>query len=97
MDESSSQAQYHHFQLEEDPLQLLYEIPIRSVAGLVRVFKLVRVPEGPLCLAPALCSIHVFQFNLKNLFEFFRIWVTPSMNSLELIADCPADYHMETG
>lgn len=62
MDESSSQAQYLHFQLQEDPLQLLYEIPLRPVAGLVHVFKLVRVREGPLCLAPALFCIHVLQF-----------------------------------
>ena len=71
MDESSSQAQYLHFQLQEDPLQLSYDIPIRPVAGLVHVFKLVRVPEGPLCLAPVYAA---FTFSsLKNLFEFFRI------------------------
>lgn len=93
--ENNGQTQYHHFQSQDDPLRLLYrEVSISPVAALVNGDELVIVPEGPLCLAPYAAFI---DSNLKHLCESFRIRMIPSLSSLKLIADCPADYHMGTG
>ena len=56
--------------------------------------ELVFVPEGPVCLAPFAAFM---DSNSQYLCESFRIRVIPSLTSLKLIAECPADYHSNTG
>ena len=52
------------------------------------------VPEGPLCLAPYAAFMDL---KSKYLCETFRIRLVPSLSSLRLIQNCPADWHSKTG
>ena len=52
------------------------------------------VPEGPLCLAPYAAFMDL---KSKYLCETFRIRLLPSLSSLRLIQNCPADWHSKTG
>ena len=51
------------------------------------------VPEGPLFLAPFAASM---DRNSKYLCESFRIRLLPSLSSLQLISNCPDDWHSAT-
>ena len=75
-------------------LRLLYEIVISPIRDLLLDNEVVFVPEGPLCLAPLVAFM---DSGSNYLCEFFRARVIPSLTSLKLIADCPADYHMKSG
>ncbi|RMX46535.1 hypothetical protein pdam_00021709 [Pocillopora damicornis] len=52
------------------------------------------VPEGPFCLVPYAA---LENSNSSYLSDSFRIRVLPSLTTLQLIHDCPADFHMKTG
>ena len=56
--------------------------------------EIVFVPNGPLCLAPFPALL---DSNKNYLCESFRIRVIPSLSSLAMIEDCPADYHNNCG
>ena len=82
------------FNLQESSLSLLYETIISPIQDLVLENEVIFVPEGPLCLAPFAAFMDP---DSKYLCESFRIRVIPSLKSLKLIADCPADYHIKSG
>ena len=52
------------------------------------------VPQGPLCLAPYAAFMDL---KSKYLCETFKIRLLPSLSSLRLIQNCPADWHSKTG
>ena len=80
--------------LQKSALSLLYEVIISPIQDLLVDNEVIFVPEGPLCLAPFPAFM---DSDSKYLCEPFRVRVTPSLTSLKLIADCPADYHIKTG
>ena len=76
-------------------LRRLYKAIITPVAGLIRGHEeMVIVPEGQMSLIPFSC--------LKDkdgcyLSEKVRIRISPSLTTLRLIQDSPADYHSQSG
>ncbi|KAL9960719.1 hypothetical protein ACROYT_G034208 [Oculina patagonica] len=80
--------------LQPTSLRTLYDFVFGPVADLIHGNEIILVPEGPLCLLPFAAFM---DSNAKYLSESFRIRVTPSLTSLKLISDCPADYHCKTG
>lgn len=89
-----NQTVQHSLQSQNHHLKRLYDFFIAPVADLIHVEEIVIVPEGPLCLAPFAAFM---DSNSKFLSDSFRIRVIPSLTSLRLILDCPADYHSKTG
>ena len=79
---------------EKSALRTWYDTIIEPLQDLLLDSELVFVPEGPVCLAPFAAFI---DSNSKYLCESLRIRVTPSLTSLKLIAECPADYHSNSG
>ena len=75
-------------------LSLLYETIVSPIQDLLLENEVIFVPEGPLCLAPFAAFM---DSDSKYLCESFRIRVIPSLTSLKLIAECPADYHIKSG
>ena len=78
----------------ETCLSKLYNIIIEPIADLVQGDELVIVPDGPLWLAPYAALVDA---NSKFLCESSKIRLIPSFKSLSLIADCPEDYHRQSG
>ncbi|CAH3020489.1 unnamed protein product, partial [Porites evermanni] len=74
-------------------LQTWYNVVIDPIRDLLDGNKIVIVPEGPLCLAPYAAFMDK---KSKYLCETFRICLLPSLSSLRLIQDCPADWHSKT-
>ena len=86
--------QTQQLDLQKSTLNTLYDTIIVPIQDLLLGSELVFVPEGPLCLAP----FAAFQGpDSKYLCESFKIRVAPSLTSLKMIADCPLDYHHNTG
>ena len=79
---------------EEPPLKVLYEVTIAPVASLLEGSEIVVVPDRSLYRVPFSALM-----NEKGEFlaERFRIRYTPSLTTLKLIQDSPANYHSETG
>ena len=69
-----------------DSLRPLYDAIIGPVADLLHGNQLVIVPDGPFCLVP-----------YSALSESIKIRVVPSLNSLQLIAGAPDDFHSKSG
>ena len=83
-----------HLDVEQTALSTLYETIINPIQDLFSGNELVFIPEGPLCLAP----FAAFKSpDSKYLCESFRIRVAPSLTSLRIIAECPPDYHLNSG
>ncbi|XP_068685183.1 tetratricopeptide repeat protein 28-like [Montipora foliosa] len=80
--------------IQKSSLHILNEIIIDPIKDTLYGDEVVFVPEGPLCLAPFAAFMNE---DSKYLGESFRVRVIPSLTSLKLIADCPADYHSKTG
>ena len=80
--------------LQKSVLRTWYDTIIEPIQDLLLGNEVVFVPEGPLCLAPFAAFL---DSNSKYLSESFRIRAVPSLTSLKLIEDCPADYHSNTG
>ena len=93
-DRSDQQTKTSSVHLKPSSLKTLYDITIGPTADLLHGHELIFVPEGPLCLVPYAAFV---DSNSKYLSESFRIRVIPSLTSLKLLADCPADYHCKTG
>ncbi|CAH3177379.1 unnamed protein product [Porites lobata] len=94
-DERSSEPRSNSSSFEETKsLQTLYNVVIGPIRDLLDGDQIVIVPEGPLCLAPYAAFMDM---NSKYLCETFRIRLLPSLSSLRLIQDCPADWHSKTG
>ena len=81
----------------DDPkpsLTLLYEMLISPVSDLLKEPEIIIVPEGGLYRVPFPALLNN---RGKYLSETFRIRVVPSLTTLRLIQDSPADYHSQTG
>ena len=79
---------------ETKSLQTLYNVVIDPIRDLLDGDEVVIVPQGPLCLAPYAAFMDL---KSKYLCETFRIRLVPSLSSLRLIQNCPADWHSKTG
>ena len=79
---------------QDNPFRTLYELTISLVIDLIHGDELIVVPEGPLWLAPYAAFLDP---NSRYLSESFRIRFIPSLLSLKMILDCPADYHAKNG
>ena len=78
----------------DNPFRTLYELTISPIVDLIHGDELILVPEGPLWLAPYAAFMDP---NSRYLSESFRIRFIPSLLSLKIILDCPADYHAKNG
>ena len=88
----SSKPGCHSF--EAKSLQTFYSVVMDPIRDLLQSDEVVIVPEGPLCLAPYAAFVDL---KGKYLCETFRIRLLPSLSSLRLIQNCPADWHSKTG
>ena len=75
-------------------LRKLYDIVIAPIADLLEGTEVMFVPDGPLCLVPYAALLNS---KSKYLSESFRIRLIPSLTTLNLVTDCPADFHNKTG
>ena len=75
-------------------LQKLYHIIVTPIADLIEGNELTVVPEGPFCLVPYAALEDSKSTYLSDL---FRIRVLPSLTTLQLINDCPAEFHLKSG
>ena len=90
----SSKPKSHPSYFETKSLQTFYNVVIDPIRDLLQGDEVVIVPEGPLCLAPYAAFMDL---KSKYLCETFRIRLVPSLSSLRLIQNCPADWHSKTG
>ena len=82
---------------EVDPkpsLTLFYQMIIAPVVNLLETPEIIIVPERSLFRVPFPALLDE---KGKYLSETFRIRILPSLTTLKLIQDSPADYHSETG
>ena len=82
---------------EVDPkpsLTLFYQMIIAPVANLLETPEIIIVPERSLFRVPFPALLDE---KGKYLSESFRIRIVPSLTSLKLIQNSPADYHNQTG
>ena len=75
-------------------LTLFYEMLINPVSDLLDEPEIIIVPDRGLYRVPFPALL---DGNGKYLTETFRIRVVPSLTTLKLIQDSPADYHSQTG
>ncbi|XP_066026422.1 tetratricopeptide repeat protein 28-like [Pocillopora verrucosa] len=75
-------------------LQKLYDIIVTPIADLIEGNELTVVPEGPFFLVPYAALEDSKSTYLSDL---FRIRVLPSLTTLQLINDCPAEFHLKSG
>ena len=78
----------------KESLKRLFDLIIAPIADLVHGNDLILVPEGPLCLVPYAALMTPKQ---EYLCESLKIRLIPSLTTLKLITDCPADFHSRTG
>ena len=93
-EEKSSEPRSHFSCFETNSLQTLYNVVIDPIRDLLQGDEVVVVPQGPLCLAPYAAFMDL---KSKYLCETFRIRLLPSLSSLRLIQNSPADWHSKTG
>ena len=80
---------------QSSALKKLHDIIVTPIADLIKgKDEITFVPEGPFCLVPYAA---LQDSNSSYLSDSFRIRVLPSLTTLQLIHDCPADFHMKTG
>ena len=75
-------------------LQTLHDIIVTPIADLIKGNEITFVPEGPLCLVPYAA---LEDSKSSYLSDSFSIRVLPSLTTLQLIHDCPAEFHMKRG
>ena len=78
----------------EPSLTLFYELLVNPVSDLLDEQEIIIVPDRNLYRVPFAALLNE---SGKYLSERFRIRVVPSLSTLKLIQDSPADYHCETG
>ena len=93
-EERSIKLKSHPSCCETKSLQTFYNVVIDPIRDLLQGDEVVVVPQGPLCLAPYAAFMDL---KSKYLCETFRIRLLPSLSSLRLIQNCPADWHSKTG
>ena len=80
---------------QSSALNKLHDIIVAPIADLIEGNdEITFVPEGPFCLVPYAA---LQDSDSPYLSDSFRIRVLPSLTTLKLIHDCPADFHMKTG
>ncbi|XP_058973946.2 tetratricopeptide repeat protein 28-like [Pocillopora verrucosa] len=79
---------------QSSALKKLHDIIVAPIADLIEGNEITFVPEGQFCLVPFAA---LQDSNSSYLSNSFRIRVLPSLTTLQLIHDCPADFHMRTG
>ena len=79
---------------KETRLHLLFMMTISPIVDRIDNPEIVIVPEGPLFLIPFSA---LQDSSGRYLSETSRIRVIPSLTTLKLIQDSPADYHCQTG
>ncbi|KAL9983679.1 hypothetical protein ACROYT_G005895 [Oculina patagonica] len=92
-----SLAPLRHAKDEKDPqpsLALFHEMLINPVSDLLEEPEIIIVPDHNLYLVPFAALLDE---RGKYLSETFRIRIVPSLTTLKLIQDGPADYHSENG
>ena len=92
--ETSSKARSHSSSFETKSLQTFYNVVIDPIRDFLHGDEVVIVPQGPLCLPPYAAFMDL---KSKYLCESFRVRLLPSLSSLRLIENCPADWHSKTG
>ena len=92
--EGSDETGLHSAQVQGNALSVMYDLIITPITDLVGENELIFVPEGPLCLVPYAALL---DSKSRYLCESFRIRMVPSLSTLKLIDDSPADYHCKTG
>ena len=92
--ERSPQNAVNSVPSQTSALRELYDVIIAPIADLFNGDELIFVPDGPLYLVPYAALVDPLS---KYLCESFRIRVIPSLTTLQLITDCPADFHKRTG
>ena len=93
-EERSSKPRSYSSSFETKSLQTLYNVVIDPIRDLLHGDEVVIVPQGPLCLAPYAAFMDL---KSKYLGDTFRIRLLPSLSSVRLIQNCPADWHSKTG
>ena len=93
-EERSIKPKSHPSCFETKSLQSFYNAVIDPIRDLLQGDEVVVVPQGPLCLAPYAA---LMDLKSKYLCETFRIRLLPSLSSLRLIQNSPADWHSKTG
>ena len=93
-EERSSNPRSHSSCFSTKSLQTFYNVVIDPIRDLLHSDEVVIVPQGPLCLAP---YVAFMDLKSKYLCETFKIRLLPSLSSLRLIQNCPADWHSKTG
>ena len=78
----------------EPSLRLFYELLVNPVSDLLHEPEILIVPDRNLYRVPFAALLNK---GGKYLSERFRIRVIPSLSTLKLIQDSPADYHCQTG
>jgi len=97
-EEDCNDQSVHGNEPKPDSSQILtwcYKLLIDPVSGLLEEPSILIVPEGGLCLVPFAALLD--DKSGKYLSETFRIRIIPSLTTLKLIQDSPADYHSQTG
>ena len=77
----------------EPSLTLFYELLVHPVSDLLDEPEIIIVPDRSLYRVPFPALLNE---RGKYLSENFRIRVVPSLSTLKLIQDSPADYHSQT-
>lgn len=80
--------------LQETPLRKLFEFLIAPVADLIHGKEVVLIPDGPLALVPYAALV---DSNSKYFSESHKIRVIPSLTTLRMIENSPADCRKSTG
>ena len=80
---------------QSSALKKLHDIIVSPIADLIEGNEQTFVPEGPFCHFVPLAALQ--DSDSSYLSDSFRIRVLPSLTTLQLIHDCPADFHMKTG
>ena len=78
----------------KESLKRFFDLIIAPIADLVHGDDLILVPEGSLCLIPYAALINPEQ---EYLCDSLRIRLIPSLTTLKLVSDCPADFHNTKG
>ncbi|CAH3189967.1 unnamed protein product [Porites evermanni] len=93
-EERSSNPRSQSSRFETKSLQTFYNVVKDPIRDLLHSDEVVIVPQGPLCLAPYAAFMDL---KSKYLCETVKIRLLPSLSSLRLIQNCPADWHSKTG
>ena len=97
-EEDCNDQSVHDIEPQPDSSQILtwcHKLLIDPVSGLLEEPSILVVPEDGLCLVPFAALLD--EKSGKYLSETFRIRIVPSLTTLKLIQDSPADYHSQTG